>query len=343
MLSQSIGRYNTWRACWCLPVVISCLAMSASGQIGKQSQAATPMPSEKAVSGDYILGPGDIVTITVADSPELSGRYRVGENGQLNLPSISTPIRAWGLTAVEVAKRIAEALKASDLLRDPVVNVFLEEYHSRNVTVLGAVAKPSVYPLERPTTVLEVLSLAGGLIPQSGNTLTLVRNSSRPESATSAPTGDSTLTIDLAKLMQGKDPSLNLEVHPGDVISVSPAPVIYVVGAVTKPGGFVLQDPGSGVTVLQALAMAEGLKSVAARSRTLLVRRSAGLKERQEIPINLDKLMAGKIRDQYMEPNDILFVPESGSKKTAQAMARTAEQAAVGIATYGVGLRVGRY
>lgn len=341
MLSQSIHRYNTWHCCRGLPVVLLCLAMSASGQTGKEPQAGTPMPSEKAVRGDYILGPGDILTIMIADSPELSGRYRVGENGQLNLPSISTPIQARGLTAVEVGKRIAEALKASDLLRDPVVNVFLDEYHSRNVTVLGAVARPSVYPLERPTTVLEALSLAGGLIPQSGNTLTLVRNGTPSESAASPPTAGSTLTIDLAKLMQGKDPSLNLEVRSGDVISVSPAPVIYVVGAVAKPGGFVLQDPASGVTVLQALALAEGLKSVAARSRTLLIRRSAGLKERQEIPINLAKLMAGRIRDQYMEPNDILFVPESGRKKTAEFMARTAEQAVVGIATYGVGLRVG--
>jgi polysaccharide export outer membrane protein len=342
MLSQSIHRYTIRHFCWCLPAVLLCLAMSASGQIGTQSQAGAPMPSEKAVSGDYLLGPGDILTIMIADSPELSGRYRVGENGQLNLPSISTPIQAGGLTATEVSKRIAEALKASDLLRDPVVNVFLEEYHSRNVTVLGAVAKPSVYPLERPTTIVEVLSLAGGLIPQSGNTLTLVRNSSRSEGVTSAPTGDSTVTIDLAKLMQGKDPSLNLEVRPGDVISVSPAPVIYVVGAVTKPGGFVLQDPGSGVTVLQALAMAGGLQSVAARSRTLLIRRPAGGKERQDVPINLDKLMAGKMGDQYLEANDILFVPESGSKKTAQVMARTAEQAIVGIATYGAGLRIGR-
>ncbi len=341
MLPQTIHAYNIGRLYWCLPGIALCLAMSANGQIAKQSQAGTPTPSEKAVSGDYLLGPGDVLTITVADSPELSGKYRVSENGQLNLASISTPIRAGGLTATEVAKRIAEALKAADLLRDPVVNVFLEEYHSRNVTVLGAVAKPSVYPLDRPTTVLEVLSLAGGLIPQSGNTLTLVRNGARPEGATSAPTGDSTLTIDLAKLMQGKDPSLNVEVHPGDVISVCQAPVIYVVGAVTKPGGFLVQDPGSGVTVLQALGMAEGLQPVAARNRSLLIRRSAGLKERQQIPINLDKLMAGKMRDQYMEPNDILFIPESSSKKTAYAMARTAEQAVIGIATYGVGLRVG--
>ncbi len=343
MLSQSIHRCTTGPFGACLPTLLLCLAITASGQLDKGPQSGTTMPSAKAVSGDYKLGPGDILMISIADSPELSGRYRVGENGQLNLPLLPTPVQAGGLTATAVARRIAEALKASDILRDPVVNVFLEEYHSQNVTILGAVAKPSVYPLERPTTLLEVLSLAVGLDQHAGNTLTLVRNSTRPGGVPSAPGDERTVSIDLGKLMQGKDPSLNLEVHPGDAITVSPAPVIYVVGAVTKPGGFVVQEPGSGITVLQALAMAEGLQSIAARSRTLLIRRSAGLKERQELPVNLDKLMAGKIRDEYMEPNDILFVPESSAKKTTRAMVRTAEQAVVGIATYGVGLRVGTH
>jgi polysaccharide export outer membrane protein len=356
MLSRINDRPKPHQRWWGRVVLVCALsALPAAGQINKQPQApampgqvnrqpqapATATPSEKAVSGDYVLGPGDVLTIMIADSPELSGKYRVGNDGRLSIPQVPTPIEAKGLTSAQLSKKIGDALKAAELLKDPVVNVFVEEYHSRYVTVVGAVAKPAVYPLDRPTTLLETLSLAGGLTPQAGNQLTLTHSSRSSENpATSA--GQSSRTIDLAKLMQGKDPSLNIEVRPGDVIHVSQAPIVYVVGAVSKPGGFVVQNPESGMTVLQALAMAEGLQPAAARNRTVLIHRSAEGKERQEVPIDLGKLMAGKTRDQYLQPNDILFVPESGTKKTLQAMGRTAEQAVVGIATYGAGLRLGR-
>jgi polysaccharide export outer membrane protein len=311
---------------------------------GKASGAITAANNG---TNDYAVGLDDILSIVVADSPEIGGKFRVTDTGKLELPALQTPIQVQGMTPLQVSQQIATALRNAELLRDPIVNVFVEEYHSRTVTVLGAVNKPSVYSLQRPTTVLEVLSLAGGLLPTAGTNLTVARKNSIPttsntsENTAANQNGNTTLNIDLAKLMFGKDPSLNVEVQPGDVISVSTAPVIYVVGAVTKPGGFQLQDPSSGMTVLQSLAMAQGLTSVAASDRSIIIRRSASRQERQEIPINVAKLMSGNVGDQLLEPNDIVFVPESSTKKSLHKMSEIAVQALNGIAVYGVGYRVG--
>jgi len=321
------------------------LVVPAYGRIDEHPSSGAATASEKAVA-DYPLGPGDVLTITIADAPELSGKVRVTEAGEVVLAALPTPIKAEGLSALELSRAIAAALKAAELLRDPAVTVFVEEYHSRTVTVLGAVGKPSVYPLQKPTTLLEVLSMAGGLLPSAGTKLTLVRKEPVPVAkGTSAeqapPLGDSKRTIDLAKLMLGEDPSLNVEVRAGDIVSVSTAPIIYVVGAVNKPGGFALQDPNAGLTVLQALGMAEGLKPNASGSRCVIIRGSPGAKDRKEVPIDLGKLMERKIPDQQLASNDILFIPESKMKKSLRAMGTAAQQAVNGIAVYGIGYRLG--
>lgn len=321
------------------------LVASAFGQTSEPPRSA-PTTSGEKVAGNYVIGPGDVLEVRVADSPELSGKYRVSEKGDVALPMLPAPIEAGGFTEPELAKRIAEAVKAADILRKPAVTVFVEQYHSRSVMVLGAVAKPGVYPLERPTSMLEVISMAGGLTPQAGTTLSVTRKSGPPASLGSSTPhsaqspASTTLAINLESLVAGKDPSLNLEVQPGDVLNVSNAPVIYVVGAVTKPGGFTLQDPRSGLTVLQALALAEGFRAAASPGHTVIVRRSADGKVRQEIPVDLNKVMRGKTEDRILQANDILFIPESGMKKSMRRMGDAALSAATTVAGYGFGLRV---
>jgi len=317
------------------------LVLPVFGQTDRPTPGGpTTVPQKGA--GDYVIGPEDVLTIAVANSPELSGKFRVSEAGYLALPGLPAPVKAEGCTDRELSRKIADALQAAELMRDPMVHVFVEEYHSRTVTVVGAVAKPSVYPLQKPTTLLEVLSLAGGLSPSAGSTAVLVRKDqpSRAggpsDSDRSLPGHDSTLTIDLAKLMAGKDPSSNVEVRAGDVVSVATAQLIYVVGAVVKPGGFVLQDPDSGVTVLKALAMAQGLKPIAAGSRSMIVRRSGSGSNQQEIPIDVSKLMAGKLGDQPLEPNDILFIPDSKTKKVLSKTGEVATQMVSSLAVYGL-------
>jgi polysaccharide export outer membrane protein len=208
------------------------------------------------------------------------------------------------------------------------------------VTVLGAVAKPSVYPLDRPTTLLQVISLAGGPTATAGNTVTVVRPG-KTSGAEGFSARGTTLNVDLAKLMEGKDPSMNILVQAGDSVSVSAAPVIYVVGAVMKPGGYVLQDPKSGMTILQAIAMAQGMTRVAAPKRSLIVRREGDDGDKSEkIPVNISQLMNGHFQDAKLHPNDILFIPESNMKKSLDKLGTVAMSAVNGMSIYGLGYRI---
>jgi polysaccharide export outer membrane protein len=304
------------------------------------AQSAAPGGSRQTVSGasapdDYEVGPGDVLSITIADAPEFSGKFRVSESGVLNLPALPAPIQTAGQTPTQLARLIRDGLIDAKQLRNPTVNLFVEEFHGRNVTILGAVVKPSVYPLQRRTTVLDALSLAGGLAPNSGNTLTIV-----PGHGKNAWTEQKTQTIDLAQLIQGKDPSLNREVHDGDVISVSNAQVIYVVGAVNKPGGFVLLDQSSGMNALQALSMAEGFNSLASTHHGLIIRRAMDGPNRVTVPVDLAELLTGKGPDVRLEANDILYVPTSKAKQTLKVAGDVAMAAVNGIAIYGIGYRI---
>lgn len=316
--------------------IVSAPALAQKAETSPPGAASSNGAKAENRVTDYAIGPGDILTISVVDAPELSGKFRVTESGFLVLPSLPAPVKAEGLTALELAGAIGEAVKAAELIREPVVSVFVEEYHSRTVTVVGAVAKPSVYPLQKPTTVLELLSIAGGVTPTAGPALTIARQGLPPDmggAAGAEPVGSaekSTLSIDLNKLMSGKDPSLNVDVRPGDVVSVSTAPVIYVVGAVNKPGAFVLQDQQANMTVLRAMGLVGGLTGVAAGGRSVIIRKSADGQKKQ-LPIDLTKLMHGKLEDQALLGDDILFVPDSRMKKSMAFVGKAADAGIYGI------------
>jgi len=287
------------------------------------------------VMEEYKIGPGDVLAVTVTDAPEFGGKLRVSDTGTVQIVGVSAPLRAEGLTAAELSSAIRGALVDSKQLRDPKVNVFIDEFHGRTITVLGAVAKPAVYSLNHRTTVLEALSLAGGTVANAGSTVTLVRGPASAE-ATGQPLGSVTI-IDLAKLGRGEDLSQNVEVRNGDLINVSAAEVVYVVGAVVKPGGYVMTNPSAGVSVVQAVALAEGLSPLAAGHKGVIVRQSTSQQGRQD----LDHMMAGRETDVLLAPNDILFVPQSGAKKTLKVMGDVAMAAVNGLAIYGLGYRVG--
>jgi polysaccharide export outer membrane protein len=287
---------------------------------------------------DYKIGPNDVITLSVTDAPEFGGKFRVSESGSIEVPGVPGPIQAEGQTTTQLARAVRQALIDAKQLRDPQISVFMSEYHGRTITVLGAVNKPAEYPLEKRTTVLAALSLAGGALPNSGNTVTIVRGPASAE-ATGTPVG-SVEILEMSNLLSGATPSANVEVKNGDVISVSAAKLIYVVGAVVKPGGFTMSDPASGVSAIQALALAEGLKSIASRN-ALIVRQSTSDHGRTEIPVNLAQMMAGKATDVVLAPNDILFVPTSGTRQTLKVLGDVAMATVNGIAIYGIGYRIG--
>jgi len=307
----------------------------------ERTVTADPLPAqnERTVAPDYQIGPGDVLAITVSDAPEFSGKFRVNQSGFLEMPSLPSPVKAQGKTPTQLANDLRQALEDAKLYRNPTINIFVDEYHSQTVTVVGAVAKPSIYPLQKRTTLLEVISQAGGLLPTAGNKITIVpggASESTEETQVRAAT-----TIELSKLVRGDDPSLNVEVRDGDVVSVSTAEVVYVVGSVNKPGGYVLPDQSAGITVLQALAMSQGPNSLASTKRGMILRRGPDGTEHQNIPVDLQTIMEGKAPDRVMEANDILFVPVSGTKQTLHVMGEVAMSMVNGVAFYGVGYRVG--
>jgi polysaccharide export outer membrane protein len=306
---------------------------------GLQQQQTAPTIARATGSPEvgYKIGSGDVLSIAVADASEFGGKFRVGDSGMIEIAGLPQPIRAEGLTTAELARVIRQALLDANQLRDPKVNVFIDEYRGRTVTVLGAVSKPAVYPLQQRTTILEALSMAGGPLPGAGNTVTVVRGEASAE-ATNTSVG-SVLIMDMSRVLNGTDTSANVQVQNGDVISVAASQVVYVVGAVIKPGGFTLTNPASGMSVVQAVAMAEGFTRVAATNRGLIIRQSTSDSARREIPTDISKILSGQSADMLLAPNDILFIPESNGKKALRAMYDIAMAAAQGAAIYGVGYR----
>jgi len=316
------------------------LSLLLFGQVCAFAADDTPANSRPNVPPpvDYTIGAGDVLTVTLSDAPEFGGKFRVADSGVISIPGVAAPIKAEGQSPLELANSIRAALIEAKQLRDPHVSVFVDEFHGRTVSVLGAVAKPAVYPLQKRTTVLEAISLAGGALPNAGNTVTIVRGAASAE-ATNTAVG-SVQTFRMSDLASGKDLSANVEVKTGDVISISAAQVVYVVGAVVKPGGFTIQDSSTGVSVVQAVALAEGFNSVASR-KGVIVRQSTSDHARIEIPVDIGQMMAGKQTDAVLAPNDILYVPTSGARRTAKAMGDVAMAAVNGVAIYGLGYRVG--
>lgn len=319
-------------------LLLALVLISSSTRAASQNSSGDGKSSNNAPAEDYKIGPSDVLSVSIIDAPEFGGKFRVSDTGAIEIPGVRAPVHADGQTAGELARSIREALINAKQLRDPHVSVFVDEYHGRVVTVLGAVTKPSTYPLTKRTNILEALSLAGGALPNSGNTVTIVRGAASAEAKNTAP--GSVQIVQMSDLVSGKDLAANIEIRNGDVINVSSAQVVYVVGAVTKPGGYTMTDVSSGVSVVQAVALAQGLKTVASR-HALIVRQSTSESARLEIPVDLGQMMAGKTADVLLAPNDILYVPNSGARLTLKAMGDVAAAAVTGIALYGVGYRVG--
>lgn len=323
-------------------VLLVCTGLACPSRLRAQQNGPTrPTAADSSdTTEEYKIGPGDILTVSIADTPELGGKFRISDSGALQLPALSSPIQAEGQTAEQLAHTVHDALVDAKQARDPRVSVFIEQFRGRTITVLGSVARPSVYPLEKRTNVLEALSLAGGLTPTAGSIVTIIRGRASAE-ATNTPVG-SVQVLDLGKLVKGQDPAEGLEVRNGDVVNVSSAAIVYVVGAVTKPGGYAMLDQSSGMSVVQAVAMAEGFTSIANLHHGLIVRQSSSDVGRQEIPVDIGQLMTGKRTDVSLAPNDILYIPNSKAKETLKVMGDVAMSAVNGIAIYGLGYRIGQ-
>lgn len=321
--------------------------------------AAVIAGTNRAESGDYRIGAGDLLQVSVYAAPDLERTVRVSADGSISLPLIGD-VSARGLTVHELEKEIA-GLLGKNYMNHPQVSVFVKEIQSHTVSVIGAVAKPGTFQIRGPETLVQVLSLAEGLADDAGDRVIVMRNGGGPgllapgspdsqgiSAALDESTGTKTLAgnsrnhsanengnlqISLNDLLASRDPRYDILVYPGDVVKVPPAGIVYVVGQVRKPGGFLLKTNQS-LSVLQALALAEGTTSTAAEKKARIIRTEEPSGKRDGIPIDLKRILAGKAPDPKLQAKDILFVPNSAGKTAFYRGAEAAVSITGGLIVY---------
>ncbi len=302
----------------------------------------SPLGSDVAgtlVPSTYVLGPDDEVSIRVIESEEISEEpFRIDPGGDISLPLVGR-VRASGRTPQKLETELTERLRA--FIHEPQVLVRVTQFRSQPVSVIGAVNKPGIHQLEGHKSLIEILSLAGGLRQDAGHTVKITRRREWGpiplESATDDPSGRFHIAeVSLEAVMEARNPEENVLIMPNDVISVPRAEMIYVIGGVERSGGFVLHEKEN-ITVLQALALAGGLTRTAAKKNAKILRPAEGNAERTEIPINLKDIMAGRSEDVVLERDEILFVPHSGGKRAAQRGVEASIAMVTGLVIWGVG------
>jgi polysaccharide export outer membrane protein len=259
--------------------------------------------AEPAMSGSYKIGADDVMSISVYDQPDLSKTVRVSSEGYVALPLLGN-VKVEGLTVKELKSSVEEKL-AADYLVNPQVSIFITEYRSRKIYMLGELSRPGVQELTGNTTLLEAISKAGGVTKNAGKTAII----SKPSHSTKdGQTENVPLKISLEKLLDEGDSSLNIDLSEGSVVHISKANSFFVLGEVKKPGSFIIKK---GTTVLQAITMAGGFTKIAAPARTKVIRVVNGHEE--TIKINLKAITKGgdKSLDIPVESDDIIVVPES--------------------------------
>jgi polysaccharide export outer membrane protein len=287
----------------------------------------------------YVLAPEDtiLVRVPVAEEFATEKSYRIDNDGYVNLPILGR-WRAAGLNVKQLETELIQRLK-NDYL-DPQVSVSVAELHTQPVSILGAVNNPGLQRIAGGETIVEGLSRAGGLRPEAGRTVTVTRRVEYGRipllEAKDDPSGKfSVVELNISPIISGERPAENIALQPHDVVTVSRAPVIYVLGVVIKSGAIVLSDKES-ISTLKALAMAGGLARNAAPASARILRLDPGMTLRREIAVNLPRIMKNKEPDVALQPEDILFVPDDLTKKIASR----AIEAAIGIGSSIATLRV---
>jgi polysaccharide biosynthesis/export protein len=348
---------------WLKPFFLFSLAITVgTGSLAAQSQDfGTPQKTNARIqelaelsrtsTSDPPLGAGDLVHIDVFDVPELSRDARVTDSGVISFPLVPERIQAAGLTTFQLERSLEQILSADGLVAHPQVSVFVKEQASQPVTIVGAVGHPVVMQILRPTSLLEALADSGGVSDDAGATIMITRptagaadhmeaisdkTDTTPVNPPDPASQTTTISIQLKDLLESGNSDYNIQVHGGDIISVPRAGVVYVLGfGVAQQGEYVLQAHGDQVTALKAIVLAHGMTTFAKGDSAVIMRDDPATGKRIEIPVKLKQIQNHKADDIPMHTNDILYVPDSRTKK---ALARGTE-AAIGI---GSGLAVYR-
>jgi polysaccharide biosynthesis/export protein len=330
-----------------IPFVIFC-AISLRAQTSSRKDTSAPTqegrnaPALLAVDrGDYLIGIDDLLRISILDVPEISGVYRVGNSGSVTVPVLTSPVAAAGLTLSQFSESLAKELKSADLVSDPHVSTSVDTSRLHSVAITGAIRKPQIYPVFSQTTLLDMLSQAEGLSDDASGNAVISRGAvGMRVLAQNALTGGSyqaaqTISVDVKRLLESGDPTLNVDIYPGDRITIPRAGIVYVVGAVNKPGGFTMRPAARGLTVLQALALAEDTTGTAKKDQTVIIRSDPQAPQgRKQIPVQLKKILKGKGEDPVLEAEDILFVPDSATKHALHRSLEAMVATTTGVAIY---------
>lgn len=272
-------------------LVISALIWSATLSFG-QSVAGSSHES-------LLIGPGDLLRVTVLGESDLSQKVRVRDSGEVTLPLIGN-VQMRGLSVADAATVIADKYIEDRFLKHPEVSVFVEEYATQSVSVLGQVVKPGLVSISTSRTLVDVIATAGGLTDMADRHITIERG------------GNSRGVVEVFLSNRADDAlNANIEIFPGDKILVPKAGIVYVLGDVGRPGGYLMQN-NSRITVLQALAMASGVNKTASEARARLIHNSNGQYQERDLP--LKEIEQGTAPDELLEADDVIFIPFSFGK-----------------------------
>lgn len=255
------------------------------------------------------IGPDDLVGIAVYDAPEMSRPVRVAADGTIRLPMLRQTVKVAGLFPGEVEYAIASELKKEDVFVDPIVTVSVVEYRSRPISVSGSVKFPTTFQATGTTTLLDAIARAGGLSEDAGSVILVTH----PQTGADGKPTLLMRRIVAKELLDGIDPEMNMHLEGGEEVRVPNAGKVYVVGNIKKPGVFLIKDSAE-TSVLKALAYSEGLAPYA-QKMAYIYRTEGASGGKNEIPIELSKIMERKSPDVALLPNDVLYIPDNKGKR----------------------------
>lgn len=340
---------------------------------------------------DYVIGDGDLLSISVFDVPELSREVRVSQNGTVSIPLVPARLHVSGLTEVQAEQKITDVLEANGLVSHPEVGVTVKEHRSKPITIVGAVLHPMVYEADHSVSLLEAIAQAGGIANDAGDTIIVTRNhattfievpnpasvsgpasaspgdstqaeaasgekdtassvnpsvfpstsetgqhppttSSRSSTEAPTPTGN-IITVNLNELLEKGDARNNIPLQSGDIVTVPHAGIVYVLGAVNRPGGFVVSNDRTQLTALKVLALAGGFTKIAKIDHAVIIRRDDQGKQ-TETEVDLKKIISRQAEDLQMRASDIFYIPESRGKQVLVQTLQLTVALATSVAVY---------
>ena len=270
-----------------------------------------------------LIAPGDLVHMQVADTPEMQEEARVTDTGEIPVVGIGE-VKIAGLAPADAASAIKDQLVSAHYLNHPEVTVSVEQYATQNISIIGEVKSSGVYSINTSRPALDVIALAGGLTPEADRHILIERQ------------GDTAHPVPyfLSNNAQNAIGS-QVMINPGDTIVVPRSGIVYILGDVNRPGGYVMSNNESQLTLLQGLALAGGITRAAKQQKARLIRREQG-GSFHDLPLVLDDYQKGKRADIALEPGDVLYVPFSYARNVATTGAAGIVSAATSASIYAI-------